>query len=201
MPTSLHSRNPPKFEAKGRTIASPILFRELPDDIRAQMLKSAVRRDFRDGQIVQQRGDPAAGFWLIKTGQVKLGRFSAEGNLQVVAIFGEEDSFGELACLGGFRKVLDGIAVGKTQLEWISEAVFIDTLTKSPETMQQMMRTLAAQLQESLDNLVAIRRMPAKKQLGRAIFMLCGTQPSPVKLMVRQSELAELVASFRSGER
>ncbi|MFC4292291.1 Crp/Fnr family transcriptional regulator [Sphingorhabdus arenilitoris] len=197
MPTSLHSRNRPKFEATGRTIGSPILFRELPADIRTQLMKSAVMREFQDGQIIQQRGDPANGFWLIEKGQVKIGRFSKEGNLQVLLIFGEDDSFGELACLGGFSKVVDAVDVGKSRLKWVSERDFWDALANSPETMRHVMRTLAAQLQESLDNLVAIRKMPAKKQLARAIIALCGTRAAPVHLVVRQSELAELIGVSR----
>ncbi|NJM51621.1 MAG: Crp/Fnr family transcriptional regulator [Sphingomonadales bacterium] len=127
-------------------------------------MKSAVRRDFEDGQIIQQRGDPANGFWLIESGQVKLGRFSAEGNLQVVLIFGQDDSFGELACLGGFGKVMDAIAVGRTKLKWVSETAFMDALSQSPETMLQVTRTLARQLQESLDALVMLRNSPAKSE-------------------------------------
>lgn len=184
-------------ETTARTISSPVLFKALSAQIREVLLKTAILRRFADGQIIQNRGDIANGFWVIQSGQIKMGRFDEDGEMRVVVIFGPGDSFGELACLGGFGRVVDAVAIGETKMFWISEASFVDALGKSPEAMRHVLGIFSRQLQEALDNLVAVRKMPAKRQLARVLLALCEGRQPPVTLSIRHNELAELIGVTR----
>ncbi len=197
MPRIIQSRKPKKHESTGRTIRSPFLFPSLPPDVQRNLRKNAIVRHFDDGRIIQHRGDVSDGFWVVESGQVKLGRYQAEGDMRVVAILGAQDSFGEPSCLGEIPRVADAVALGSTDLLWVSAASFFEALERSPLAARAVLKMVSIQLQEALDTLMVVRKMPAKKQLARTLVALCGARPSPVTLTIRHDELAELVGVSR----
>jgi CRP-like cAMP-binding protein len=56
---------------------------------------AARERNLAKGETLFQKGDPARGFFVVVTGQVKLALPSAQGNEKVVEIIGPQQSFGE----------------------------------------------------------------------------------------------------------
>jgi CRP/FNR family transcriptional regulator, cyclic AMP receptor protein len=184
-------------ENTGRTIRAQGMFGGLPAEVQEKLTASAYKKKFTDGQIVQHRGDDADGFWIILQGQVKLGHYLKNGEMQVLVILGEKDSFGELACLGRFSRVVDAEAVGATEMLWITEQKFSQTLLSSPNLNREILAVLAQQLQEALDNLLVYRKLPAGLRLVRMLLLLCDGLHPPVNLALRQQEMAELVGVSR----
>jgi CRP/FNR family transcriptional regulator, cyclic AMP receptor protein len=195
MPKILQSQNPP--ENTGRSVGAPALFGSFPKAIQDELRKSAIRRGFSDGHLVWHRGDVAEGFWVIDKGQVKLGHYTDSGEMQALFILGPGDSFGELACLGHFPRVLDAEAIGSLEMLWISDSVFSTVIASSPKVGRELLRALSQQLQEALDNLIVFRNLPAPKRLAQRLLALCEGKEAPVKLGIRQQELAELVGVSR----
>lgn len=117
--------------------------------------------------------------------------------MHVLFILGPGDSFGELACLGKFNRVLDAEALGATEMTWVSDKTFSDVIGQSPESSREMLKILAQQLQEALDNLLVFRNMPAPKRLAQRLLAFAGDREPPVKLGIKQQELAELIGVSR----
>jgi CRP/FNR family transcriptional regulator, cyclic AMP receptor protein len=195
MPRILQSQNLP--ENTGRSVGAPALFASLPGSLQTELRTKAIRRGFASGQFLHHRGDAADGFWIVEAGQVKCGHQDAQGNMHVLFILGPGDSFGELACLGQFERVLDIEALGNVEMLWVSEKIFSEVLGRSPEIARGMLKILAKQLQEALDNLLVFRNMPAPKRLAQRLLAFAGDRQSPVKLAIRQQELAELIGVSR----
>ena len=195
MPKIVQSQIPP--ENTGRSVGAPALFGSFPKLIQDELRRSAIRRAFCDGQLVWHRGDVAEGFWVIDKGQVKLGHHTDSGEMQVLFILGPGDSFGELACLGYFPRVLDAEAIGSLEMLWISDAVLSSVIASSPQVGRELLRALSQQLQEALDYLIVFRNLPAPKRLAQRLLALCEGKAAPVKLGIRQQELAELVGVSR----
>lgn len=195
MPKALQLQNLP--ENSGRSVVTPALFGGFPDALQAELRKNAIRRCFTAGQYLYHRGDAADGFWIVEKGQIKLGHQDAQGNLNVLLILGPGDSFGELACLGQFARVLDAEALNAAELLWVSDKIFTDIIRQSPEISREMLRIMAMQLQELLDNLLIFRSMSASKRLAQRLLALAGNHPPPVKVSIRQQELAELIGVSR----
>jgi CRP/FNR family transcriptional regulator, cyclic AMP receptor protein len=186
-----------KRENTGRTIRSQGMFDSFPDGVKEQLIGSARLKKFADGQIVQHSGDDLNGFWVISKGQIKLGRYDSNGDMRVLVILGQGDSFGELACLGGYPRVLDGVSIGESELLWVSEAQFLQLLKSSPDINLAITRMLAVQLQESLDYLVVHSKLPAALRLTRTLLILCEGRQMPAVIAMRQQEMAELVGVSR----
>lgn len=195
MPKIVQSQNAP--ENTGRSIGAPSLFDSLPKAVQDELRLGAIHRNFADGQLIWHRGDAAKGFWIIENGQAKLGHHSSAGEMQALFILGPGDSFGELACFGEFPRVVDAEAVGKLQMLWISSDVLSSAITKAPKTSGALIKALSQQLQEALDRLIVFRNLPAPKRLAQNLLALCEGRAAPVKLNIRQQELAELVGVSR----
>lgn len=173
------------------------MFSSFPSEMQGELRKKAIRRSFSKGQSLYHRGDAADGFWIVEKGQIKLGHQDAQGNMHVLFILGPGDSFGELACLGQFDRVLDAEALCAAEMTWVSDKIFSDVITRSPEISREMLRIMAMQLQEAFDNLLVIRNMPAPKRLAQRLLAFVSGREPPVKLAIRQQELAELVGVSR----
>jgi CRP/FNR family transcriptional regulator, cyclic AMP receptor protein len=195
MPSILQSQ--PLLDNTSRSINAPSLFWALASELREQLLRNAACRIYQDGAPIQHRGDKADGFYVILRGQIKVGHFDADGEMQVLLLFGSGDSFGEIACLGEFDRVVDAQSVGETEIAWISDQQLQMAIADDPQLARELIRILATQLQESLDILIVLRKMPATKRLGHALLSMAEGRPVPIKLTIRQQDLAELVGVSR----
>lgn len=184
-------------ENSSRSISAPALFAAFPASLQAQLRSSAIRKSFRDGQFLYHRGDTADGLWLINNGQVKIGSYSELGDMQVIAIMGVGDSFGELACFGQFSRVVDAQAMGQVEALWITDAQLTKAMAASPDITRELLRILATQLQEALNNMFFFRSMSAPQRLAQRLVALGEGRTAPIKLTIKQQELAELVGVSR----
>lgn len=184
-------------EKSTRSLSAPALFAAFPPVLQRHLRESATRKSFRDGQFLYHRGDQAGGFWLIDGGQVKIGYFSDSGDMQVIAIMGAGDSFGELACFGQFVRVVDAQAMGPVDGLWITDTQLTAAMSSSPEIMRELMRILATQLQEALNDMFFFRNMSASQRLAQRLLALGEGKKAPIKLAIRQQELAELIGVSR----
>ena len=195
MPRSLQSLS--TLDSTLRTIQVQSLFSAFSPALRSELRSNAARRVFQDGAMIQHRGDQSDGFYIVARGQVKLGHLNADGDMQVLLLLGPNDSFGELACLGEFRRVVDAQALGETEVSWISDRVFQTAIGNDAQHAQQLIRLLAGQLQESLDQLIVFRKMPAAKRLAQTLLAMAEGRAAPVRLAIRKQDLAELVGVSR----
>jgi CRP/FNR family transcriptional regulator, cyclic AMP receptor protein len=195
MPTIVQSFG--KRENTGRTLNAPGMFAELPPEIQQQLTNSAHIKKYADGQLIQHRGDDPTSFFVIATGQVKMGQYGKNGDMRTLMILEAGDSFGEMSCLGRFPRALDGEAVGETELLQISEKKLSEILLTSPILCREVMRVLSVYLQEAMEHIVIYRKLPAPKQLVRSLLALTKGKPAPIMLNIRHQELAELVGVSR----
>lgn len=195
MSNGLQLQNMP--EHSGRSIAAPALFQAFPPNLQVELRAGAIRKTFPDGQFLYHRGDAADGLWLIEKGQIKLGHYDAHGDMQALFIMRPGDSFGEMACIGRFPRVVDAQAMGNAEMLWISDAMLTRAMTGSPEVMRELLRIFAVQLQEALDDLISYRNMAAPRRLAQRLLALGEGQSAPVRLGITQQEMAELIGVSR----
>lgn len=179
-----------------RSVTAPTLFGSLSEKTRAELAQDAPSRRFVDGQIIQQRGDEPTGFWLIEEGAVRLGQFDAEGGFAAIALLGAGDSYGELAVLSGQPRIVDGIAVGETELRWIEGARFERAIRDDPASMRAMLGAISEELQEMIGRLAAQRSRSVEERVGVFLLNLAGKDGGAVQ--IGQQQLADLVGVSRA---
>jgi CRP/FNR family cyclic AMP-dependent transcriptional regulator len=179
-----------------RSLAVPLLFDALPPGVREGLRAAAPLRGFADGQLIQHKGDAAAGFWLIEEGAVSVGQFMADGDFRAVALLGPGDSYGELAVLSGRPKIVDAVARGEARLRHIAAASFEAALAADPAAMRALLGGMAAQLQETLDLLAGFRRGSSAARAAGILANLAGGGAGEVA--VTQQEIADLLGVTRA---
>ena len=92
----MSGENTPRREADIPALLArlPLFLALTPAQIES-IAAAARERRLAKGEMLFQKGDPAKGFFVVVSGQMKLAFPSAQGNEKVVEIIGPEQSFGE----------------------------------------------------------------------------------------------------------
>ncbi|MBX7494435.1 Crp/Fnr family transcriptional regulator [Qipengyuania sp. 6B39] len=181
-----------------RSLGTPMLFEALDPALRVHLLRGARLREFGDGQIIQQRGTAADGFWLIEEGAVMVGQFLPEGEFRAVALLGPGDSYGELAVFSGRPRIVDAVSRGPSRVRFIAARPFLDALGNYPASTRALLGALSEQLQDTLGQLAGLRRGTSAARLAGILANMADTAPGMAEVRITQQELAELLGVTRA---
>jgi len=143
---------PPRHELDipGLLARLPLFSALTPEQI-SPLAAAARERRLAKGEMLFQKGDPAKGFFVVVTGQIKLAFPSAQGNEKVVEIIGPQQSFGEAVMFMDRPFPVFAEALLDTQLIHIAkEAIF-----RLLETDASFARRMLAGLSMRLHSLIA----------------------------------------------
>lgn len=175
-----------------------MLFSALPQHLQDELRSESPISRFDEGQLIQQRGEEAAGFWLTESGSVTVGQFLRSGEFRGVAVLGPGDSWGELALFAGRPRVVDAIARTRCEVRHILATRFEAALRNDPWCMRPLLGALSGQFQEVLDVFAGIRRGTAAARVAGLLATLAGEAADCVKLEISQQELGELLGLTRA---
>lgn len=180
-----------------RSLANPMLFSALDEAIRDELRRTSGVRSYAAGQIVQQRGAKADGFYVLESGSVSVGQFLPDGEFRAAALLGPGDSWGELAMFASKPRVVDAIAREDCVIRHVPSDIFQALLAQHPDAALKLLAALSAQLQEMLDLMAGIRRGSARPRIAGLLANLAGTAIRPATVAITQEELGELLGLTR----
>lgn len=192
MSETLHSITP------RRSLVTPMLFSALDPALRVHLLRNATVKECGDGQIIQQRGEKADGFWLIEQGSVVVGQFLPEGEFRAVAVLGPGDSYGELAVFANKPRIVDAVSRGPSRLRMIAARPFLEALGNYPASTRALLGALSEQLQDTLAQLAGLRRGTNPQRLAAILANMAAGANGPASIAMTQQELADLLGVTRA---
>lgn len=175
-----------------------MLFAALPEEMRDTLRSGSPPVSFAAGQIIQQRGDEADGFYLIDSGSVSVGQFLPDGEFRAVAVLGPGDSWGELAMFARRPRIVDAVARSKTVVRHIRSAAFDAALRDDPATSRALLGALSFQLQELLDVTAGIRSGSSRARVAGLLVTYAGDEVPDAPIALSQQEIAELLGLSRA---
>ena len=175
-----------------------MLFSALDSSLQSHLLRISRDREFADGQIIQQRGDPADGFWLIEEGTVRIGQFLPDGEFRAVALLGAGDSYGELAVFSGRPRIVDAVSRGQSRLRLVGAKPFLAALGNYPASSRALLGALSAQLQDTLSILAGLRHGTNPARLAGLLATMAGEDRDVAMVTITQQELADLLGVTRA---
>jgi len=173
--------------------ASP-LFRHLPEPVLAGILPAVSRRVYLRGQRIFQQGEPAAGFFVIIFGRVKIQLSAGSGKEQVLHFFCAGDSFGEAAMLAGGSFHAEAVAMERTRVAFVPAEVFERELRERSEFVRQVMASMARRLLEFSHLIEDLSTREVKARLACYLLREGGAQRG-LTLPVGKGELALLLGT------
>ena len=128
------------------TLARLPLFQELgPEQISAVAVGAREKRLTRS-EMLFQKGDPARGFFVVLSGQIKLAFPSTQGNEKVVEILGPRQSFGEAVMFMNRPYPVFAEALTDATLLFIDQAVVYELLTRDASFARKLLAGLSQRL-------------------------------------------------------
>lgn len=122
------------------------LFSALATEQIARLAAGAREKQLAKGEMLFQKGDPAKGFYIVVTGQIKLALPSAQGNEKVVEIIGPQQSFGEAVMFMDRPFPVFAEALLDSQLLHIGKEVVFDLIDTDPSFSRRMLAGLSMRL-------------------------------------------------------
>jgi CRP-like cAMP-binding protein len=152
------------------------LFSALSDAERERLLAIAQTRRFAAGECLFSHGDPAAHFFLLRSGSVKLYRLSSEGDEKIMRLIRPSETFAEsILFMDTPRYPVHGEVVEAGELVALDRETFLAILQQSFPTCRAVMAQMTLRIQSHWDE---IETLALQNSRYRVVHYLLGLLPS-----------------------
>ena len=153
--------------------AKPVaLFAGLEPGALPRIRAAAHVRTVEAGVVFFREGDPAAAFFVLDAGSVKLTQLTAEGHQVVLRLVAPGDAFGGVAAFGGTTYPITAEAVTEaTAFEWPGP-VMADLMDRYPRLALNALRFVAARLHELQVQYRQLATEKVERRVARALLRL-----------------------------
>ena len=177
-------------------LRSSTLFRSLSDEILQKIVGNEPPRNYSKGQIIFQQGEPAAHFYLILSGWVKLYRLHLSGEETVLHIFKSGDSFAEASMFSGYHFPATAEAVEDTRMLSINCNHFRKLLGENPDIAMSMLASIAVHMKGLV---IEIEQVKGRNSLQRLAFFLIDLCPTDAITATVQLPYEKALVASRLG--
>ncbi len=169
----------------------------VPDAARARLAAAARPVRYREGEVVFRRGDPGAdGMLLVLDGVVRLHLATGAGRELTLGLAGAGEPVGEVALIDGGPRSADCTALTPVSALLIRHADAAAVLAEDHATALALLRTLAARIRRTTEQVEAVGLRPLPQRLATALLKLAAADPAGL-VRLPQGQIAALVAATR----
>lgn len=122
------------------------LFGEISQKGIALIAQESRENKFRKGDTIFSEGDSGETLHIIKSGMVKITKYTKDGKTKTLAILREKDSFGEMAILTRDARSATVEALVDVVTISLSKENFIQLIKQEPTIPMQIIKTLSQRL-------------------------------------------------------
>ena len=172
------------------------IFAGLSDEDRAVLAAVAVRRRYRPGESIFAEGDPAAGFYVVAKGQVKVFKLAPDGKEQIIRIVSPGEQFAEAAALSGGAYPAYAEARRDSELVFFDAERFRKLIAANPQLALNMIGALCGLLRGLVDMVEELALKDVSARLAKYLLDLSlrarkeGGTGDTVELPIKKTELA-----------
>lgn len=153
-------------------------------------------QSFGKGELIFPQGSEAKGFFVIKSGRVKVFKVSPTGKEQILNIFESGDNFAEVAALDGKPFPASAATLEATELIFFSRIEFINLLYENPDIAINMLIGLSQHLRHLTGVIEDLSFKDVPQRL--AAYLLKLTNPLPDESHDSLEEVAKQSTSCNS---
>lgn len=159
--------------------------------------------EFPRAHVIFAEGEPGDRLYIIVSGKVKIGRRSADGRENLLAVFGPSDMFGELSIFDPGPRTSTATTVTEVHAVTMDRAALHEWIGKRPEIADQLLRVIARRLRRTNNMLADLIFTDVPGRVAKALLQLAqrfGSQESGMLRVTHdltQEEIAQLVGASR----
>ncbi|HEC23655.1 MAG TPA: Crp/Fnr family transcriptional regulator [Chloroflexi bacterium] len=178
------------------------LFTHLPPDIQTRLLEHLQTSTYAAGEPIFLQGDPAAAFYLIISGRVKIVRVTPEGYENILCVRGPGDHFCPVPLLDGSTQLGTAIAMTDVTLLSVRKETFCPLCEESPELLATVQGDCLAEVRNLLHRLEIVAFRSVRERLAHALLTMSRQQSAEESanvLHLTQQELGALIGASRES--
>ncbi|HEY9607473.1 MAG TPA: Crp/Fnr family transcriptional regulator [Allocoleopsis sp.] len=146
------------------------LWRGLPAEQLDALAKIAIAKTYRKGEVIFEEGDEGRGFFVVKSGRVKVYKLSTDGKEQILHFFGDREHFAEVPAFDGQCFPASAAAIEKSELLFFPRTDFLVLLEQHPTLAIDMLAIFARHLRRMAQ---IVENLSFKEVPGRlAVYLL-----------------------------
>lgn len=172
----------------------------------SDLLRHAITRELRTGDVLFEAGDPGDGCYHLTHGVVKVTVASSKGEERILAVLGRDAIVGDLAIIDGLPRSASVIALTDSSLRFISRTDFLTFAQSHPQIYLHLVNMLAARLRETDRTIEALAFLTAKGrvayalgEIARALGKKLDSGAILIPDMLHQKEIAALAGVAREN--
>jgi CRP/FNR family transcriptional regulator len=169
------------------------MFKGLDTEQLQALAEIAQPQTYQKGELIFSQGEPGIGFFIVKTGRVKVFQVSPEGKEQIFKFFGLGEHFAEVPAFDGGCFPVSAAAIQDSQLLLFKRTDFLDLLQTQPKIAINMLAIFARHLRQfsRLINDLSLKEVPARL----ATYLLnLSENTNPINLLELGMTKAQLAA-------
>lgn len=168
------------------------IFQGLPTKQLTTVAQIASLQHYQAGETIFWQGDPPKGFFLVRSGKVKVFKVSATGKEQILQFFESGENFAEVPAFDGEPFPASAAAVENCQLVFFARRAFLELLEAEPSLAINLLAIFARHLRHFtwLIEDLSLREVPAR--LASYLLQLSQQQKDSdqVMLEITKTQLA-----------
>ncbi len=137
------------------------------------LIRPAVTVTFREHEIVFRQGDPAAAFFIVLDGWVKLYRTSIAGDEAVIHVFTKGDSFAEAVAFTGQPYAATAEAVSETRIVRIPADHVVKCIRGMPDIALAMIASTSQHLHHLVQQVEQLKLQTSVQRVAAFLTSLC----------------------------
>ena len=184
-------------------VRSAPLFTALDDEAATSLRATMAEVRLGRSEELFAEGDRGDRLYVILDGKIKLGRTSADGRENLLAILGPGEMFGELSLFDPGPRTATATSIGASRLIGLGHDDLMPFLRRHPEVAQTLLHALARRLRRTNETLADLVFSDVPGRVAKALLDLSSRFGRPAEDGVHvaheltQEELAQLVGASR----
>ncbi|MBD2493392.1 Crp/Fnr family transcriptional regulator [Nostoc sp. FACHB-280] len=174
------------------------IFQNILDEQLQALANIAIPQTYKKGETLFWEGDEGTGFFIVKSGRIKVFKQANAGKEQILHIFGAEEHFAEVPALDGGNFPASAAAIENSEVVFIPRKAFLLVLQQHPTLAIAMLSTFAKHLRRLTFLVDSLSFQEVPERLKNYLFTLSDRNGNAdiVELDLPKAQLAALLGTI-----
>jgi len=181
-----------------RFIAESQIFKGLTDSQISELVNISSHAFIKKGEVVFSEGDQAIGFYILKSGRIKIYKLSYDGKEQILHLVMPGEPFGEAPVFAGERFPAYAEAIEESEALFFQRQAFIELVKKDPLIAINMLALLSRRLRQFAQLIENLSLKEVPQRLATYLLYLCENQnrKESIELNISKGQLASILGTI-----
>lgn len=179
-------------------LSTTLMFQNLETEQLQALAEIAQLQTYSKGELIFSQGEAGIGFFIVKTGRIKVFQVSPEGKEQILKLFSTGEHFAEVPAFDGGCFPASAMAIEDSDLLLFTRSEFLQLLQTQPQIAINMLAIFAQHLRRftGLISNLSLKEVPARL----AAYLLHLSEKSDnsnmIELEITKTQLAGILGTI-----